>query len=192
MVQWVDFVGGAGVVAAMIAAGVSAVTLYLGRRRDAKQLKLNALDAQLSGIYGPVAFLLSQNKVIFAHAEELRAAAEKTDKRFGSSSDEITAWIKVNNTYAALASENNAKILQLLGQGYHLLDDEDRTVCHEAALDHVRLGVEGSAGKDKAPLPLDVAITMDKPILYMRAEFLDKMLAKFGSKQTEVRKLRGA
>jgi hypothetical protein len=192
MTQWVDALGGAAVAGAIIAAVVSAATVFLKWRWDVRKLKLATLEAELSGIYGPVAFLLSQNKVIFAHTAEVSAAAERNSKQSGSDSDEITVVIKVNNTYAALAAENNAKIIQLVQQNYHLIDDGDLAVCHEAALDHVRLGVEGSAGRDKPPLSFMIAQTMDKPILYMRPEFHKKMLATFVSKQATARKLRGA
>jgi hypothetical protein len=159
------------------------------------------LRAQLTNLYGPLAFLIEASARCL---ESQKAIVEKGSEYFsrytspGSAraTTDMDLMLKTANRYIdERVQENNVKCIDLLRAQWGWLDHDDVEIAGRFIGEMDRLAVEFPDGRRLLPLPLYVDGALDKALetpSFIRPEFIDRVREKLAAKQRELSGLTGS
>jgi len=128
---------------------VSIIDWFRTYRREKRERHISILREQIQHLYGPIYYLVSQNKTLFQASANIHKAAEDAyfGKRFASSvletvTKDVNKTIEIANRYIELVVKNNEKIMDILNNNIHLAEIEDYENFSIFVKDYFRLQIE--------------------------------------------------
>ncbi|MGB8658442.1 MAG: hypothetical protein WCE90_11780 [Candidatus Zixiibacteriota bacterium] len=173
-------------------------------KRERQERHLAVLKEQIQCLYGPIYYLVSQNKVFFQASSDVHKAGEEVyfGKEWAPSvleavTKETIGLIETSNKYIELVMKNNDRIMEILNNNIYLAEIEDYEKFSIFVKDYFRLQVESGrilrtheeADKlDKDPkLPLRVVLKLPR-ISFLDEDFFKMVETRFSEKKKEYRK----
>jgi hypothetical protein len=158
------------------------------------------LRAQLSNLYGPLAFFIEASDGCLKSQKAIVDKGPAYAKRFTSPGSDramadIDLIIQTANRYIKERLElNNANCIELLRAQWGWLDHDDVNDAARFVGDMDRLAVEFPDGRRILPLPFYVDGALDEtlaPPSFIRPEFIERIRGKLTEKQRELSGLTG-
>ena len=123
---------------AVLSSGVTATIMehFFNNRRDEQNRKLEFLEKQLTNLYGPLYWLISQSEKLFelqgkvmkAYDEEYCDSSKKYSQEKQTQDalkQETSITIEVANDYVVKVEENNKQMMVVLNNNYSYIDTDD-------------------------------------------------------------------
>jgi adenylate kinase family enzyme len=140
--NWISAAIGAGLI-------VSIINWISASRKERRERHITILREQIQHLYGPIYYLVSQNKTFFQTSHDIHKAGEKVYSgiEWAPSAQqtierEITDTIETANKYIELVEKNNEKIMDILNNNIHLAEIEDYENFSIFVKDYFRLQIE--------------------------------------------------
>jgi hypothetical protein len=190
---------------AAIGAGlfVSIINWFRENRREKRERHVSILREQIQNLYGPIYYLVTQNKTLFqAYATIHKAADEEySGKRWApfaqkSISKEIENTFEIANKYIEQVQNNNEKIMNILNTNIHYAEVEDYENFSPFIKDYFRLQIETGFLKmenkmdekdNKQKLPMPVALKLPE-ISFLNQKFAEMIETRFIKIKNEYQK----
>jgi len=163
-------------------------TLWEAFRRS----ELDYVQQQLTGLYGPLHYFIRQNQTLFdlhhkyleAHKAEPKIQEYAPDKQDQARSEK-RALIAAANAYVDEAIKNNQKIIDVLRNGWHLIDSCDVEVFSKFQTDYTRF----LRAEEEPEAVKQITGEHLGAIAYMRGEMLETVQRKWEEKRNRIRTL---
>ena len=195
--NWISAAIGAGLIVAFI----DWLRTY---RRERRERHISVLREQIQHLYGPIYYLVQQNKTCFQASDDISKAAkeEYSGKNWAPSAlktveKEIKNTIDTQNEYVELVMRNNEKIMNILNNNMHLAELEDYEKFSIFIKDYFRLQIEtGKILKEKkeadetnSDQKLPIAVVLKLPeISFMDPNFAYMVEKRFREIKNEYKK----
>lgn len=179
----------------LIPFGVGAICMKLidwfkDRWVQKKHGEIANLQEQRKSLYGPLHFLVSQNKQCFDLGNKVLEASIEESKGRQFSEAESERITTVSNDYSGRVREKNARIQKLLEENWHLIDEDDEDIFAAFLGSYTRMNVE--AGDDASNrLPPSIQRMLD-PIYFMPPGFAERVDSKWKAKRDRLDRLRNS
>jgi hypothetical protein len=195
--NWISAAIGAGLIVALI-------DWVRTARREKRERYVSILREQIQHLYGPIYYLVQQNKICFQTTDEISEAVQKeySENTFAESSQQrvvnaIKRTFDTRNEYIELVKRNNEKIMDILNNNIHLAEIEDYEKFSMFIKDYFRLQIETERilikeeGTDKTisipKLPSNIVFKLPK-ISFMDPKFAKMVEARFLEIKNEYKK----
>ncbi|HHF3262469.1 hypothetical protein NB502_03935 [Vibrio diabolicus] len=176
MSDWINILGG-GLV-------VGVLNLFYLNHLQKKKSKIEALEKQISSLYGPLHFYCSTNEKLSKLKSKLWESIESLDYN-ESSQDKI---IEVMNLYSDEMYSNNEDLVALLKSNLMYADSCDWHVFEVLLVDNTRAKIELEAGKLKLHLNIYKELG---DIMYSRSDINEIVGKRYYEKQKQLSRLQG-
>jgi hypothetical protein len=170
---------------------VALLNAFLANRTERGKRRVEFLTRQLQALYGPLDLFTGQNQQLTALRAKMDEAYSKEYEREWSEDEatqravkeQTSKTIEKMNEYGRRMKENNAKMVELLGKNYDLIDSDDAQMFQDFMTACVRDEIEFGSGH--LDLPLRVFHHLGPVVVYDPA-FVDRIRTRCQEKRTEL------
>ena len=172
--------------------GAAIVTVFFDLWASCRRSEIDHLQQQLAKVYGPLYYFTSQNHELFelhtkyldAHRKE-PAICEYAEESRGKVREQKNALIDAANSYVDEVVKNNLKVMDVLRDGWHLIDPNDVEVFAKFKVDYIRF--LKLADEDETVKMIAQENIGD--ISYMRLQMMEHVKKKWTEKRYRVEEL---
>ena len=151
------------------------------------------LEGQLTKLYGPLHFFMSQNvqyvgrnRIVLEAYKEFFEDTKWSEESYESLEQPANDTIDLANTYVKKIRDNNEQMMRIMRSNWHLMDIDDIEVFSDFMLNFTRREIELESGRGKQ-IPFRIRVALQDIRLY-DSTWVDHVKAKLTQKRQELGK----